>query len=82
MHHAMASAAATAVAHAAGKAVHVWTCNTAAMMHTALEARADALVTDVPHQLLQVRLPQIPQHGQLLGAELSNAGCALVASPR
>ena len=63
MHHAMASAAATAVAHATGKAVHIWTCNTAAMMHAALEARADALVTDVPHQLLQVKVPQIPQNG-------------------
>jgi hypothetical protein len=55
MHHAMASAAATAAAHAAGKAVHIWTCNTLAMMHGALEARADALVTDVPHRVLQVR---------------------------
>ena len=58
MHHAMASAAATAAAHAAGKAVHCWTCNTAAMMHAALEARADALVTDVPHRVLQVTVPQ------------------------
>jgi glycerophosphoryl diester phosphodiesterase len=53
MHHGMASAAATAAAHAAGKAVHVWTCNTPTMMHAALEARADAVVTDVPHQLLR-----------------------------
>jgi hypothetical protein len=58
MHHAMASAAMTAAVHTAGKAVHVFTCNNAAMMHAALEARADALVTDVPHRVLQVRLVQ------------------------
>lgn len=57
MHHAMVSAAATAAAHASGKSIHVWTCNTPVMMHAALEARVDAIVTDVPHQMLQVGEP-------------------------
>lgn len=54
MHHLMASPSATAEAHAGSKAVHAWTCNTAEMMHRALDARVDAIVTDVPHHLLQV----------------------------
>ena len=48
MHHAAASAAATAAAHAAGKQVYVWTANTPAMVRAALSAAADAVVTDFP----------------------------------
>ena len=48
MHHASASATATAAAHAAGKDVYVWTANTPAMVQSALSAAADAVITDYP----------------------------------
>ncbi len=48
MHHAAASATATAAAHAVGKDVYVWTANTPAMVRAAITAAADAIVTDFP----------------------------------
>ena len=54
MHHASASATATAAAHAAGKDVYVWTANTPAMVRSALSAAADAVVTDFPAMAMQL----------------------------
>ncbi len=54
MHHEMASPTVTAAAHSGGKAVYAFTANTPAMMHAVLDARVDAVVTDVPQQLMQV----------------------------
>ena len=54
MHHAMASPALTAVAHAAGMEVHVWTTNTRQMVRHAITAAVDAMVTDNPTDALRI----------------------------
>ena len=54
MHHAMASPGLTAVAHKAGKEVHVWTTNTQEMVRHAITAAVDALVTDQPRDTLRI----------------------------
>ena len=54
MHHAAASAAATAAAHAAGRQVYVWTANTPAMVRASLAAAADAIVTDFPAMVTEL----------------------------
>ena len=50
----MTSAAGTAAAHAASKEVHVWTTNAPHMVRRALNAAADAMVTDLPDEALRL----------------------------
>ncbi|HTT41742.1 MAG TPA: glycerophosphodiester phosphodiesterase family protein [Steroidobacteraceae bacterium] len=52
-------------AHAAGKAVHVWTVNRAEVMLRMIERRADNLITDDPGLAVRV----LRQHGALTDAE-------------